>query len=255
MGAVYTVLVMKAIELQNVILDYPLDHEDGYSFKNTILNFYANAKTPQARHFRALNDISLDVNVGEKIGIIGLNGAGKSTLLRVLSGIFKPSHGSIKIHGKVSPLLDFATGFEAHLTGIENIQIRLMLLGLSKEEADNKIPEVIEFTGLGDFIYQPVRAYSSGMFIRLAFAVSTAITPEILVADEIIGAGDAKFANKARQRLESFLMQGSTSVLSSHSMELLRNFCQRGIWLNQGKIVADGPVLDIIKEYEKFSCA
>lgn len=255
MGAVYTVLVMKVIELRNVSLDYPMDHEDGYSFKNTILNFYAKAKKPQVNFFRALDGISLNINVGERIGIIGLNGAGKSTLLRVLSGIFKPSSGSISIKGKVSPLLDFATGFEAHLTGIENIQIRLMLLGLSKAEADSKIPEIIEFTELGEFIYQPVRTYSSGMFIRLAFAVSTAITPEILVADEIIGAGDVKFAAKAKQRLESFLMQGSTSILTSHSMDLLYNFCNRALLLNKGKIIADGTVADVVKEYEQRSAS
>jgi ABC-type polysaccharide/polyol phosphate transport system ATPase subunit len=249
MGAVCTVLVMNIIELKNVSIDYPIDHEDGYSFKNTLLNFYAKAKKPKAQFFRALDSISFNVKPGEKVGLIGLNGAGKSTALRVISGIFKPSSGSIKVKGKVSPLLDFATGFEANMTGIENIQIRLMLLGLSKKEADAKVPEIIEFTELGDFIYQPVRTYSSGMFIRLAFGVSTSISPEILVADEIIGAGDAQFANKARKRLDHFLSREITMVISTHDVELLESFCTRILWLHQGKIIEDGDIKSILKLY------
>lgn len=240
----------KAIELHNVSIDYPIQHEDGYSFKNSILNFYAKAKKPKVDFFRALNNVSLTIKKGEKIGIIGLNGAGKSTLLRVMSGIFMPSKGNVLIHGKISPLLDFATGFEAHLTGIDNIVIRLMLLGLSKKEAISKIPEIIEFTELSDFIYQPVRTYSSGMFVRLAFAVSTSINPEILVADEIIGAGDAQFAAKAKLRLQSFLSQDSTTILSSHSMELLHDFCHRIIWLHHGEIIDDGPTSTILTRYQ-----
>ena len=251
MGAVCTVLVMKAIELDQVSIDYPLDHEDGYSFKNSILNFYMKAQTPKAEFFRALDNVSLSITKGEKVGIIGLNGAGKSTMLRVMSGIFYPSRGSIKIHGKVSPLLDFATGFEKHLTGIENIKIRLLFLGLSKQEVEEKLPEIVEFSELGDFIYQQVRTYSQGMFIRLAFAVSTSIEPEILIADEIIGAGDAQFATKAKVRLEQFLSKNSTTILSSHSMDLLRNFCNRVIWLHKGRIIGDGKVDDVLMEYEE----
>jgi len=244
---------MKAIEIDNVCIDYPLENEDGYSFKNTILNFYAKAKKPKAEFFRALDNISLSIERGEKVGIIGLNGAGKSTMLRLMSGIFQPSSGKITIKGQISPLLDFATGFESHLTGIENITIRLLFLGLSKKEVAAKLPEIVEFSELGDFIYQQVRTYSSGMFIRLAFAVSTSIEPEILIADEIIGAGDAQFAVKAKARLESFLFKGSTTVLSSHSMELLRNFCNRVIWMHKGKIIADGATNDVVLEYEKHA--
>jgi ABC-type polysaccharide/polyol phosphate transport system ATPase subunit len=255
MGAVCAVLVMntKAIELHNVSVDYPLEHEDGYSLKNSLLNFYAKAQTPKAEFFRALHNVSLEIVRGEKVGIIGLNGAGKSTILRVMSGIFVPSAGNITVHGNVSPLLDFATGFERHLTGIENIQIRLLFLGLSKKEVAEKISEIVEFSELGDFIHQQVRTYSSGMFIRLAFAVSTSIDPEILIADEIIGAGDAQFAAKAKIRLEQFLSKNSTVVLSSHSMDLLRNFCNRVIWIHKGEIVADGTTDEIVVEYEKHA--
>lgn len=254
MGAVYTVLgVMNAIELQNVSIDYYLDNEDAYSIKNALLNFYAKAKKPMAKTFRALDGLSFSITNGEKVGIIGLNGSGKTTLLRTMSGIFQPSQGKVKIHGVVSPLLDFNTGFEPHLTGIENIKIRLMFLGLSREKAEEKIPSIVEFSELGDFIYQPVRTYSAGMTLRLAFAASTSIHPEILVADEVIGTGDAQFAIKAKKRLENFLSLDCTMVLSSHSMDLVRNYCNRIIWLSNGKIVADGDSESVIKDYEKFN--
>lgn len=245
--------MMKAIELHNVSLDYYLDNEDAYSIKNALLNFYAKAQKPVAKTFRALNDLSFNINNGEKVGIIGLNGSGKTTLLRTISGIFEPSEGKVKIHGVVSPLLDFNTGFEQNLTGFENIKIRLMFLGLSKAEAEEKIPSIVEFSELGEFIHQPVRTYSAGMALRLAFAASTSIYPEILVADEVIGTGDAQFAIKAKKRLENFLSLDCTMVLSSHSMDLVRNFCNRIIWLRNGQIVIDGDVEDVIKEYEKFN--
>lgn len=240
---------MKVIELQNVSLDYYLDNEDSYSLKSALLNFYAKAKKPMSRTFRALNNISLDISKGEKVGILGLNGAGKTTLLRTISGIFEPTQGRVKINGKISPLLDFQTGFEEHLTGIENIKIRLMFLGLSKSEAEARIPEIVEFAELGDFIHQPVKTYSAGMSLRLAFATSTSIQPEILVADEVIGTGDAQFAYKAKMRLEEFLSRDSTMVLSSHSMDLVKNFCNRGILLSNGQIIADGSIDFAIHEY------
>ncbi len=242
---------MNAIELHKVSIDYYLDNEDAYSLKNAVLNFYAKAKKPIAKTFRALDNISFSVANGEKLGIIGLNGSGKTTLLRTVSGIFQPSKGKVKINGIVSPLLDFNTGFEQNLTGVENIKIRLMFLGLSRLEAEEKIPSIVEFSELGDFIHQPVRTYSAGMSLRLAFAASTAIDPEILVADEVIGTGDAQFAIKAKKRLENFLSLDCTMVLSSHSMDLVRNYCSRIIWLKNGEVIADGDSEKVIKEYEK----
>ena len=242
---------MNAVELHKVAVDYYLDSDDAYSIKNALLNFYAKAQKPTAKTFRALDELSFSVKKGEKLGIIGLNGAGKTTLLRTIAGIFHPSKGKVIVDGRVSPLLDFNTGFEDHLTGIENIMIRLMFLGISKAEAEKKIPEIIEFSELGDFIHQPIRTYSTGMNLRLAFATSTSIEPEILVADEVMGTGDAQFAAKAKKRLEEFLSRDCTLILSSHSMELVRDFCKRIIWLQHGKIVADGPVAEVIEKYEK----
>lgn len=250
MEAVCTVLVMNAIELTNVCIDYPLDSDDGYSLKNALLNFVPKGRMPRAKYYRALSNISITIRQGERLGIIGLNGAGKSTLLRVMAGIFEPSAGTAKINGKVSPLLDFATGFEEHHSGLENIRIRLMFLGESEESIRRKIPEIAEFSELGEFLHRPARTYSTGMFLRLAFAASTAIEPEILVADEVVGAGDAQFAEKAKARIETLLAHDRTTVLSSHSMELVRRFCHRVIWLHKGSIIADGETDEVIKEYE-----
>lgn len=243
---------MKSIELSNVSIDYPLDYMDGYSFKALLSNFLKQKENNKSSFYRALDDISLSIFQGEKVGIIGLNGAGKSTLLRVISGIFMPSHGEIVIHGKVSSLLDFATGFEDHHSGVENIRIRMMFLGEKQESIDQKIEEIAEFSQLGEFLYRPIRTYSAGMFMRLAFATSTAINPEILVADEIIGAGDAQFADKAKARINTLLSRNNTTILSSHSMEIIRQFCDRVIWLHQGKIMNDGMTDIVIKEYEKW---
>ncbi len=244
-------LMDKAIELTNVCLDYFIDSEDAYSFKNAVLNFYAKAQRPVAKTFRALDNVSFSITKGEKVGIIGLNGAGKTTLLRTIAGIFTPSHGKSTVNGAVCPLLDFHSGFDENLTGIENITIRLMFLGLSKKQAEAKIPEIVEFSELGDFIYQPIRNYSTGMNLKLAFATSTAIEPEILVADEVIGTGDALFAAKAKKRISEFLSRNCTLLLSSHSLDLVKDFCSRVIWLEQGKIVADGPSNEVIKAYEQ----
>jgi ABC-type polysaccharide/polyol phosphate transport system ATPase subunit len=253
LGAQNSVLVMNAIELKNVFLDYHLSTDDLFSFKNAFLNFFIKAKIPTSKYYRALDNVSLAIAEGDKVGIIGLNGAGKSTLLRVISGIFHPNKGRVILKGQVSPLLDFTTGFEPNLTGIDNIKIRLMFLGISKKNCAAYIDEIIEFAELGEFIYQPMRNYSSGMFLRLAFATSTAIKPEILVADEVIGTGDSQFAAKAKKRLHDFLSNDSTLVLSSHDMELVSNFCSRIIWLHHGKIIADGPSASVVKDYKKNS--
>lgn len=256
MGAVRSVLGMSLIELSNVSIDYPLDHDDGFSFKSILLNGLLPFKKKRIQTlkpaFRALNKISLSILHGERVGIIGLNGAGKSTLLRVLAGIFQPTEGEVSIRGKVSPLLDFATGFELHHSGIENIRIRLMFLGESKTSIEEKIPEIAEFSQLGDFLHRPARTYSAGMFMRLAFATSTAINPEILIADEIVGTGDAQFSDKAQQRIKTLLAKNKTTILSSHSMDLIRQFCDRVIWLQQGHIVCDGATEPVISEYEHW---
>ncbi|HHQ4465034.1 TPA: ABC transporter ATP-binding protein [Aeromonas veronii] len=229
-----------------------MEQTDGGSIKSAFIQFFSKKNNEERKnsHYRALDDISITINKGERVGIIGLNGAGKSTLLRVMSGIYQPTFGSVNIEGRVSPLLDFATGLELHHTGLENIRIRLMFLGESPDMISSKLDDIAEFSELGEFLNMPARTYSTGMFMRLAFAASTAINPQILIADEVVGAGDAQFAEKARTRIEELLSGERTTILSSHSMELIKKFCHRAIWLHHGKIIADGNCDDIIKEYE-----
>lgn len=198
----------------------------------------------------ALKDVTIAIEQGERVGLIGLNGAGKSTLLKVMAGIYMPTTGVAETEGHVCPMFEFATGFEMHQTGRDNIRIRGLLLGMTPDEIEAKLPEIEDFTELGEFLAYPVRTYSAGMFIRLAFAVSTSINPEILLIDEVMGAGDIRFANKAKRRMFDFMEQGKILVFSSHNFDLLKSFCARTIWLEKGRIVMDGRTEDVIAEYE-----
>ena len=204
---------------------------------------------PSTYTIEALKNIDLQIGHGEHVGLIGLNGAGKSTLLKVMAGIYPPTTGSAVIRGQVCPMFQFATGFEMNQSGWDNIRIRGLLLGMKPHEIEAKLPEIAEFTELGRFLDYPVRTYSSGMFIRLAFAVSTSIDPEILLIDEVMGAGDIKFAAKARQRMMEFMEQGKILVFASHNSEMLASFCERTIWLDQGRIAADGPTAEVTAQY------
>lgn len=200
---------------------------------------------------QALADIDLDIVSGDRLGVIGLNGAGKSTLLKVLAGIYPPTSGTVEIVGHVCPLFEFATGFEMNLSGWDNIRIRGMLLGMHTDEIEYKLHDIAAFTELGSFLDRPVRTYSSGMFVRLAFAVSTAFDPEILLLDEVVGAGDLRFARKAQQRMHSFIAEGKIVVFTSHSLELVRQICTTAIWLEQGRIHMHGPVAEVVVAYRK----
>ncbi|MER8810193.1 ABC transporter ATP-binding protein [Mesorhizobium australicum] len=198
----------------------------------------------------ALKGVTAVIEQGERVGLIGLNGAGKSTLLKVMAGIYMPTSGVAETEGHICPMFEFATGFEMHQTGRDNIRIRGLLLGMTPDEIEAKLPEIEEFTELGEFLSYPVRTYSAGMFIRLAFAVSTSINPEILLIDEVMGAGDIKFANKARNRMFEFMEQGKILVFSSHNFDLIRSFCSRTIWLDKGSVVMDGGTEEVIHNYE-----
>ncbi len=198
---------------------------------------------------KALQNVSLTVNEGERVGLIGLNGAGKSTLLKVMAGIYPATHGVARTVGHVCPMFEFATGFEMLQTGYDNIRIRGLLLGMSPAEIEQKLPEIAAFTELGEFLDYPLKTYSAGMFIRLAFAVSTSINPEILLIDEVMGAGDIRFAEKAKKRMLEFMEQGKILVFSSHSFEMVKSFCTRTIWLQAGHVVMDGPSDDVIAAY------
>lgn len=199
---------------------------------------------------KALDGVSFDICEGDRVGLLGHNGSGKTTLLRTLAGIYEPASGVIQATGRVFPLFDLQLGMDPDATGIENIWMRGKMLGLATEEIRDALDDIADFTELGDYLYMPIRAYSSGMALRLAFAISTAIVPEILILDEMIGAGDAAFLSRADARLKTFLSRTGILVIASHSMAILRQWCNKGLLLEQGKIVAHGPLEDVASVYQ-----
>jgi ABC-type polysaccharide/polyol phosphate transport system ATPase subunit len=199
---------------------------------------------------KALQSISLSIESGERVGLIGHNGAGKSTLLKVMAGIYPPQRGRVLIAGHVCPLFEFVTGFEMEANGWENIRTRALLLGMRPKEIDEKIESIAAFSNLGEFLDIPVRHYSAGMYVRLAFATSTAVDPQILLLDEVMAAGDAAFIESARQRMNDLMERASLVVFATHSLDVLPRFCERTILLRQGRIVADGPTRDVVQLYE-----
>jgi ABC-type polysaccharide/polyol phosphate transport system ATPase subunit len=201
-------------------------------------------------HVDALTQISLHLQSGDRLGLIGHNGAGKSTLLRILAGIYEPSVGKVNINGSIGAMLDITLGMDPEATGYENIRIRGMILGLSKSEIEQIIPDIEEFTEMGSFLSMPVKTYSSGMTVRLAFAISTAIAPDILLMDEAIGAGDAHFMEKAQKRLENFVHQSEILVLASHSNAAIRQFCNKALWLEHGRVHMFDDVETVVSAYE-----
>ena len=200
--------------------------------------------------FWALKNVSFEVERGEVVGIIGHNGAGKSTLLKVISGILKPTGGSLEVHGNVVPMLELGSGFDHDLTGRENIFLNGSILGYSEKYLKEKYEQIVEFSELGKFIDVPIRNYSSGMLMRLAFSIATVVQPEILIVDEILAVGDAAFQEKSKARMLELMSGGTTVLFVSHSLEQIREMCDRVIWLEQGQIKAIGATKEICDAYE-----
>jgi ABC-type polysaccharide/polyol phosphate transport system ATPase subunit len=249
---------MAEITLKNVTADFPI-YGSQVSLRNVLFGRVVGgvlrrpSETGNRVVVRALDNVSLTINHGDQLGLIGHNGAGKSTLLRVLAGIYEPSLGSITIDGHVSPLFDVSPGLDLDDTGYENIVTCALLLGMSRDEIERKIPEIAAFTELSDYLALPARTYSSGMLVRLGFAIATAIDPEILLLDEGLGAGDARFATRAAKRVEAMIERSSIMVLASHSDELIRQMCNRVILLNHGRVLADGPTTDVLDMYTRMN--
>jgi len=205
--------------------------------------------------FYALHDVSLAIHHGEAVGIIGPNGAGKSTLLRVAAGIIPPSAGVAVTRGTVAPVMELGTGFEAELSGRENIFFNGALLGCSRASMRARADEIIDFSGIEPFIDAPLRTYSTGMVARLAFAVATAIDAETILLDEILAVGDAAFRSQCNARIARFVRNGATVVVVSHELEPLESLCSRAIWVAEGRVVADGAAIDVIERYRRQSSA
>jgi ABC-type polysaccharide/polyol phosphate transport system ATPase subunit len=202
---------------------------------------------------RALENVNLTVQHGDHLGIIGHNGAGKSTLLRVFAGIYQPSAGTVSIEGRISPLFSTSPGLDLDDTGYENIVTCGLLLGMSRAEIERKLPEIEAFSELSDYLALPTRTYSSGMLMRLGFAIATAIDPEILLLDEELGTGDARFAARATKRVEALIGRSSIVVLASHSDDLIRGMCNRTILLDHGRVVLDGPTEEVLETYGRMN--
>ena len=196
-----------------------------------------------------LKGIDLEIKKGDILGIIGFNGAGKSTMLKVVSGILKPTKGSVYINGTIAPLIELGAGFDPELSGRENIYLNGAVLGISKKEMKNKIEEIIEFSELKEFIDTPVKNYSSGMYARLGFSIATCVEPEILIVDEILSVGDYRFQEKSKKRIEDMMKKGTTIILVSHSIDDIKQLCNKVLWLEKGKIKDFGG-LEIIEQYQ-----
>lgn len=203
------------------------------------------------KEFEALKGISFEIEKGECVGIIGLNGSGKSTLLKLLAGIIRPTSGSIVISGKVAALLELGAGFNPEYTGLENIYLNTLLMGMSRSETEDKLQEIIEFADIGDFIYQPVKSYSSGMFVRLAFAIAIAVEPDILIIDEALSVGDVFFQQKCFNKIREF-SEKSTVVIVSHDLNAITKFCKRVMVINEGTLIYDGNSRVAVTEYYKI---
>ena len=200
--------------------------------------------------FWALRDVSFEVRKGEVVGIIGRNGAGKSTILKVISGILKPTDGHVEVHGNIVPMLELGSGFDYDLTGKENIFLNGAILGYSKKFLEDRYDEIVEFSELGKFIDTPIRNYSSGMVMRLAFSIATIVQPEILIVDEILAVGDENFQKKSREKMKELMGGGTTVLFVSHMMSQIREMCDRVVWLEGGHVKLLGPVDEVCDAYK-----
>ena len=205
----------------------------------------------QYHNFTALEHVSFDVKKGETIGLIGRNGAGKSTLLKIISGIMKPTEGSIECLGNIVPMLELGSGFDMDLSGRENIYLNGAILGYTKPFLDEKFQEILDFSELGDFINIPIRNYSSGMLARLAFSIAAVVKPEILIVDEILAVGDAQFQEKSKRRMMELMGGGTTVLLVSHDIEQVKELCSRAVWLEHGKVRRIGEAKEVCGAYEE----
>ncbi|MCA8242068.1 ABC transporter ATP-binding protein [Burkholderia sp. AU32262] len=245
---------MAYIELKNATLDLPIYDLQGRSLKKKVMRMGRRNTIAEDNDgvivVRALDSVSMRFESGDRVGLIGHNGAGKSTLLRTMAGIYTPTTGEVQRSGKVVPLLDISLGMDENSTGLQNIRLRGLLLGMSDAEIKAKQEEIADFCELGDYLDLPIRTYSSGMRVRLAFAVSTAVDAEILLLDEVMGVGDASFMQKAKTRLQDLHGRAEIVVLAMHSNTEIRRVCNKVLWMERGRVHRFGAVEEVLQEYE-----
>ena len=239
------------IILKNVSMKFNLGVEKDNSLKMIFINLFTPKKKKKKDYFWALKDIDFRINKGDVVGIIGANGAGKSTLLKVVSGVYKPTTGTVEVNGKISPMIELGAGFDPELTARENIYLNGAILGYSKEFLEQKFDDIVEFSELKDFLDVPIKNFSSGMVAKLAFSISTIVDPEVLIVDEILSVGDIKFQEKSKNKMMSMIEGGTTVLYVSHSIDSIKELCSKVIWLDHGKIVKMGDAKEICDEYYK----
>jgi ABC-type polysaccharide/polyol phosphate transport system ATPase subunit len=235
------------IKIDNVSMMFNLSSEKIDSIKEYIIKLFK--RQIHFQEFWALNNVSFELEKGDSLGIIGLNGSGKSTLLKVISGILKPTKGSVTTIGSIAPLIELGAGFDANLSARENIYLNGAILGYSREYMNEKFDEIIKFAELEDFVDTAIKNYSSGMVARLGFAIATMNIPDILIIDEILAVGDYKFQQKSFKRMQEMINSGATVVFVSHSVEQVKDICKKALWLEHGNVVKFGPAEEVCNEY------
>lgn len=244
---------MAKINLTNVTLDFPIYGANTRSLKKSLVSIMTGGTIKQQDNsitlIRALENVSFELSSGDTLGLIGHNGAGKSTLLRVLAKIYTPPVGLVQINGRISSLLDLGLGIDSESTGYENIVLSGLLRGMSRKNIEANKKAIAEFSELGEYLSMPVRTYSSGMQLRLAFSIATCFSPEILLLDEVMGVGDISFVERSKQRMNELVAESDIVVFSSHSTDLIRKFCKKALWLEKGHVKAFGLVEDVLTAY------
>jgi homopolymeric O-antigen transport system ATP-binding protein len=242
--------IVNRVSFENVVQHFRLIRERPDTLRETFARLFRNHS--RYHSFDALKGISFDVTDGEIVGLVGPNGSGKSTILKIIAGVYRPTAGVVRINGKVAGLIELGAGFHSDLTGRENILLNGLLLGLSKREMRSREQQILDFAELGEFIDSPVKQYSSGMYMRLGFAVATEIDPDILLIDEILAVGDASFQQKCMARIDEFRQRRKTIVLVSHDLASVRKLCHRVLFIQNGRILADGKPAEVLDLYREF---
>ena len=241
------------IEAEHIAMRFHLNKNRTSTFKEWVIQ--RAKKQIQFEDFYALKDVSLQVRKGDILGIIGRNGSGKSTLLKVISGIYVPTKGTVRTKGRIAPMLELGSGFDFDLTGEENVFLNGAILGFDEKFLKDKYDEIVGFSGLGDAVHQPLKTYSSGMVMRLAFSIACLIEPEILIVDEILAVGDEEFQQKSRDRMMKLIHGGATVLMVSHNLDQIENMCSRVIWLNNGLVEQEGMPKEVCRAYREYAAA